>query len=65
MVMFFKRFIHVNGHRITFETKILTDLDFRKYKIIVNNNYGEGVFNFTLQPSWLLRKTSFTFAPKL
>jgi hypothetical protein len=23
--------------------------DFRKYKIIVENNYGEGVFNFTLQ----------------
>ena len=49
MVMFFKRFIQVNGYRITFETKILTDLDFRKYKIIVENNYGEGVFNFTLQ----------------
>ena len=49
MVMFFKRFIHVNGYRITFETKVLTDLDFRKYKIIVENNYGEGVFNFTLQ----------------
>jgi hypothetical protein len=43
MVMFFKRFIQVNGYRITFETKILTDLDFRKYKIIVENNYGEGV----------------------
>ena len=49
MVMFFKRFIHVNGYRITFETKNLTDLDFRKYKIIVENNYGEGVFNFILQ----------------
>jgi hypothetical protein len=49
MVIFFKRFIHVNGYRITFETKVLTDLDFRKYKIIVENNYGEGVFNFTLQ----------------
>jgi len=49
MVMYFKKFIHVNGYRITFETKILTDLDFRKYKIIVENNYGEGVFDFTLQ----------------
>ena len=49
MVMLFKKFIHVNGYRITFETKILTDLDFTKYKIIVENNYGEGVFDFTLQ----------------
>jgi hypothetical protein len=49
MVMFFKRFIQVNGYKITFETKVLTDLDFRKYKIIVENNYGEGVFNFILQ----------------
>ena len=48
-VMFFKKFIHVNGYRITFETKVLTDLDFRKYNVIVENNYGEGVFNFTLQ----------------
>jgi hypothetical protein len=49
MVMFFKRFIHVNGYRITFESKVLTEVDFRNYKIIVENNYGEGVFNFTLQ----------------
>jgi hypothetical protein len=48
-VMFFKKCIQVNGYRITFETKVLTDVDFRKYKIIVENNYGEGVFYFTLQ----------------
>jgi hypothetical protein len=48
-VMFFKKFIRVNGSRITFETKVLTDLDFRKYNVIVENNYGEGVFNFILQ----------------
>ena len=49
MAMFYQKLIHVNGYRITFNTKILTDLDFRKYKIIVKNNYGKGVFNFTLQ----------------
>ena len=49
MVKFYQKFIHVNGYKITFDTKILTDLDFRKYNVIVRDIYGEDVFNFTLQ----------------
>ena len=49
MAKFYQKFIHVNGYKITFDTKILTDLDFRKYNVIVRNIYGEDVFNFTLQ----------------
>ena len=51
MVKFYQKFIHVNGYKITLDTKILTDLDFRKYNVIVRNSYGEDVFNFTLQPA--------------
>ena len=49
MAKFYQKLIHVNGYRITLDTKILTDLDFRKYNVIVRNSYGEDVFNFTLQ----------------
>ena len=51
MAKFYQKFIHVNGYKITFDTKILTDLDFRKYNVIVRNIHGEDVFNFTLQPA--------------
>ena len=49
MAKFYQKLIHVNGYKITFDTKILTDLDFKKYNVIVRNIYGEDVFNFTLQ----------------
>ena len=49
MAKFYQKLIHVNGYKITFDTKILTDLDFRKYNVIARNIYGEDVFNFTLQ----------------
>ena len=49
MAKFYQKLIHVNGYRITLDTKILTDLEFRKYNVIVRNSYGEDVFNFTLQ----------------
>lgn len=49
MAKFYQKLIHVNGYRITLDTKILTDLDFRKYNVIVRNIDGEDVFNFTLQ----------------
>jgi hypothetical protein len=36
MAKFYQKLIHVNGYRITFDTKILTDLDFRKYNVAIN-----------------------------
>jgi hypothetical protein len=49
MAKFYQKLIHVNGYRITFDTKILTDLDFRKYNVIVRNIYGEDVFTTIFQ----------------
>jgi hypothetical protein len=41
MAKFYQKFIHVNGYKITFDTKILTDLDFRKYNVGLNGSLLE------------------------